>query len=213
MTNQKNARTGIKNSTDENASMKIAGRKIEAIVIGASAGGIKALLFLLDVLPSNFPVPVIILVHMPSTRESHLIDVFQHHMSIKVATAEDKDYIVPGYVYFAGPGYHLSIERDRSFSVSCEEPVHYSRPSIDILMLSAADTYGESLAGILLTGASQDGAEGMARIHEMGGLTIIQDPHEAEISTMPQSALDLFTPDFVLPLREIQQLIFKLEIN
>lgn len=125
--------------------------------------------------------------------------------------AQDKSPVLPGRVYFAGPGYHLSIERDRSFSVSCEEPIHYSRPSIDLLMSSAADAYGASLAGILLTGANQDGAAGMARIHEVGGLTVIQDPFEAEIAVMPQSALNLFTPDFVFPLQEIQKLMFRLE--
>lgn len=213
MTKMKVPPPGDNKLTGENMSLNIAGRKIEAIVIGASAGGIKALLILLAALPANFPVPIIIVVHMPSMRESRLADVFQHHMEIKVATAEDKDRISKGHVYFAGSGYHLSIERDRSFSLSCEEPLHYSRPSIDILMLSAADTYGAALAGILLTGANQDGAEGMARIHELGGLTVIQDPHEAEIATMPQSALDLFTPDFMLPLGDIQKLMFSLEVS
>ena len=190
---------------------KIASRTFEAIVIGASAGGITALLNLLSKLPVHFQVPIIIVVHIPDTRESRLADVFQHHMELKVMIAEDKSPIIPGRVYFAGPGYHLSIERDRSFSLSCEEPVHYSRPSIDILMSSAADAFGASLAGILLTGANQDGAAGMARIHEVGGLTVIQDPSEAEIAVMPQSALDLFTPDFVFPLRGIQAVLFRLE--
>lgn len=186
-------------------------KKIEAIVIGASAGGIKALLSLLTQLPANFRIPIIVVLHMPDARESRLVEVFQHHMEIKVMPAEDKSYIAPAHVYFALPGYHLSIERDRSFSLSCEEPIHYSRPSIDILMVSAADAYGESLAGILLTGASQDGAEGMMQIHQAGGITIIQDPADAEIATMPQSALDLFTPDFMLPLSQIQQLMLRLE--
>lgn len=213
MTNRKNTQPDVNVLIDEDLRTKIANRKVGAIVIGASAGGIRALLNLLGTLPASFPVPIIIVVHMPGTRESRLVNVFQYHMAIKVTTAEDKDRILPGHVYFAGPGYHLSIERDRSFSISCEEPVHYSRPSIDILMLSAADTYGDSLVGILLTGANQDGAEGMARIHEVGGLTVIQDPREAEIATMPQSALNLFTPDFILPLREIQTLMSTLEIG
>ena len=186
-------------------------RAIEAIVIGASAGGIKALLNLLAALPADFRIPIIIVLHMPDTRESRLVEVFQHHIALSVKLAQDKADIAPGHVYFAGPGYHLLIERGRSFSLSCEEPIHYSRPSIDILMVSAADAYGASLAGILLTGASHDGAEGMARIHEAGGLTVVQEPADAEIATMPQAALDLFTPDFILPLAEIQQLISRLE--
>lgn len=197
--------------SDKNLEAKIFGRKIEAIVVGASAGGIKALLSLVKALPANFRLPIVIVLHMPDSHESRLADVFQHHTAIKVGIAEDKERIVSGRIYFAGPGYHLSIESDKSFSVSCEEPLHYSRPSIDFLMSSAADAYGDSLAGILLTGANQDGAEGMQRIHEAGGVTVVQDPAEAEIAVMPQSALDLFVPDFVLPLHDIQRLIFTLE--
>lgn len=190
---------------------KLAGRKFEAIVIGASAGGISALLALLVSLPAHFRIPIIIVLHMPDTRESRLVEVFQHHMEITVMLAEDKDRIQERRVYFAGPGYHLSIERDRSFSISCEEPLHFSRPSIDILMCSAADVYGTRLIGILLTGANQDGAIGMKSIHAAGGVTIIQDPAQAEIAVMPQSALHLFAPDYILPLEDIQALIFKLE--
>lgn len=196
--------------TDEDA-RKIAGKHIEAIVIGASAGGIRALMALLGKLPAHFRVPIIIVLHMPDTRESRLAEVFQHHVAMAVTMAQDKARIIPGTIYFAGPGYHLSVESDRSFSLSCEDPVHYSRPSIDFLMSSAADAYGASLAGILLTGANQDGAEGMACIHKRGGVTIVQDPAEAEMAFMPQSALDLFTPDFILPLEKIQRLIFRLE--
>lgn len=211
MTNVENAQQIKNNPSNNNLEEKIKSRKIEAIVIGTSAGGIKALLGLLGKLPAHVQIPIIIVVHMPEARETRLAEVFQHHMAPTVVIAADKERIGPGRVYFAGPGYHLSIEQDRSFSISCEEPIHYSRPSIDILMSSAADAYGASLAGILLTGANQDGAEGMARIHEVGGLTVVQDPAEAEIAVMPKSALDLFTPDFVFPLPEIQKLIFTLE--
>ncbi len=195
---------------NEDASKPI-GKRIDAIVMGASAGGIRALMTLLEKLPAQFRVPIIIVLHMPDTRESRLAEVFQHHLAMTVTMAEDKGYIHPGTIYFASPGYHLSIERNRSFSLSCEDPVHYSRPSIDFLMSSAADAYGASLAGILLTGANQDGAEGLACIHRNGGLTIVQDPAEAEMAFMPQAALDLFIPDFILPLEQIQRLIFRLE--
>jgi len=191
---------------------KLAGRTCSAIVIGASAGGIKALLFLLAALPKNFSVPIIIIVHMPEKRGANLAEVFQHHLLIKVMMAEDKDYIQRGRIYFASAGYHLLIERNRSFALSCEDPVHYSRPSIDILMSSAADAFGTSLMGILLTGANQDGAEGMLDIHRMGGVTVVQNPQDADAATMPQSALNLFTPDFVLSLPEIQQLIANVEM-
>lgn len=211
MTNVESSQQSANESSNNMLEAKIKNRTIEAIVIGTSAGGIKALLGLLGKLPEHVQIPIIIVVHMPEARETRLAEVFQYHMAAKVVIAGDKEHVVPGRVYFAGPGYHLSIEQNRSFSVSCEDPVHYSRPSIDILMSSAADAYGASLVGILLTGANQDGAEGMARIHEVGGLTVVQDPAEAEIAVMPKSALDLFTPDFVFPLQEIQKLIFTLE--
>lgn len=191
----------------------LAGRRCSAIVIGTSAGGIRALLRLLAPLPENFDVPIVIVVHMPDKADSRLAEVFQHHLAIKVMMAEDKALIQPGRVYFANAGYHLSIERHQRFSLSCEDPVNFSRPSIDILMSSAADTYGASLMGILLTGASQDGAEGMLAIHRGGGTTVVQTPDDAEVATMPQSALDLFSPDFVLPLPEIQQLIVNVEMS
>lgn len=197
--------------SEEDIESKIGQRHIEAIVIGASAGGITALLKLLTQLPAGFRLPIIVVLHMPVIHDSRLTDVFQHYMAAQVVMAEDKDWISPGRVYFAYPGYHLSIERNRSFSLSCEDPVYFSRPSIDVLMSSAADAYGKALAGILLTGASQDGARGMVNIHLAGGLAIIQDPHEAEMAVMPQAAINLFTPDFILPLGEIQRLIFRLE--
>jgi len=180
---------------------------IKAIVIGASAGGIKALLEILSPLPAQFRLPIIVVLHLSDKGKSNLVEVFQHHLNMPVRQAQDKEKIESGYVYFAGPGYHLSIENDRSFSLSGEDPVHYSRPSIDILMTSAADAYGASLAGFLLTGANDDGAEGLANIKEAGGLTIVQNPNEAEISIMPKAAIHFRQPDMILSLHDIQALI------
>lgn len=203
--------TSITDIADTDVQKKLAGRKIETLVIGTSAGGISALMRILGKLPARLQLAIVIVLHMPDTHDSRLVEVFQHHATMEVRMAEDKARVNPGKIYFAWPGYHLSIERERYFSLSCEEPVHYSRPSIDLLMTSAADAYGASLAGILLTGANQDGAEGMAYIHQRGGLTIIQNPSEAEIAIMPLAALKLFTPDFILPLAQIERLILKLE--
>lgn len=203
--------SSIKDVASADAKARMAGRKFEAIVIGASAGGIKALMQLLGKLPRHFRLAVVVVLHLPEIRESRLEEVFQHYAQMKVSIAEDKVRVCPGNIYFAGPGYHLLIERERTFSLSCEAPLHYSRPSIDILMTSAADAYGSSLAGILLTGANQDGAEGMAAIHQSGGLTVVQEPTEAEIAIMPQAALNLFAPDFILPLAQIERLIHTVE--
>lgn len=183
----------------------------EAIVIGGSAGGIDALLTLLPRLPAGYALPIIVVLHLPDERESHLAEIFAARMALPVHEARDKETIQPGTVYFAGAGYHLSIEADRSFSLSCEPPLHFSRPSIDILMESAADAYGRGLLGILLTGANSDGAAGLCRIQECGGMTVVQDPSEAYIAIMPAAALDIFTPDKILKLQDIHALLLTLD--
>ena len=186
-------------------------RAIEAVVIGASAGGVYALLALLADLPRSFRLPVIVVLHLPENRDSQLAEIFQYRLPIAVRQAADKESIAPATLYFAGPGYHLSVEMDRTFSLSCEEALHFSRPSVDILMESAADAYGAALAGILLTGANEDGAAGMARIKQQGGLTVVQDPVEAEVPTMPEAAIFRQAPDFILKLAGIRDFLLNLD--
>lgn len=188
-------------------------QRIEAVVIGASAGGVTALLTLLTGLPETFRRPIVAVLHLPDDRDSLLVEIFQHRLPIAVREAADKERIAPATLYFAGPGYHLSVEMDRTFSLSCEAPVHYSRPSIDVLMASAADAYGASLAGILLTGANFDGAAGLAKIRQQGGLTVVQDPAEAEVSTMPEAAIRKLRPNLILTLDGIRSLLLKLDGN
>ena len=182
-------------------------QSIEAVVIGASAGGVQALLTLLADLPRSFRLPLIVVLHLPEGRDSHLAEIFQYRLPISVREAADKETILPGTLYFAGPGYHLLVEMDRTFSLSSEEPLHYSRPSINVLMESAADAYGPALAGILLTGANEDGATGMARIKQQGGLTVVQDPTEAAVPTMPEAAIRRQAPDFILKLAGIRDFL------
>ena len=147
----------------------LAGRRVEAVVIGASAGGVEALGALLPALPAGYTLPVFCILHLPGDRESRLAELFAERLPLRVKEAVDKEAIEPGTVYFAGAGYHLSVESDFTFSVSCEPPVHFARPAIDVLMESSADVYGPGLVGILLTGANHDGANGMARIRACGG--------------------------------------------
>ncbi len=189
----------------------LAGRRIEAVVIGASAGGVEALGALLPALPAGYRLPVFCILHLPADRESRLAELFGERLPLPVREAADKQAIEPGTVYFAGAGYHLSVERDFTFSLSCEPPVHFARPAIDVLMDSSADAYGPGLVGILLTGANQDGAAGMAAIHAGGGLTVVQDPDDAQVATMPQSAIDRFSPHLILPLARIGALLPMLE--
>jgi len=186
-------------------------RRVDAVVVGASAGGVDALITLLGDLPASWRLPTAVVIHLPETHESRLAEVFAHRLPFPVQEAEDKAPVAPGTLYFAPPGYHLSIERDRRFSLSCEPPVLFSRPAIDVLMASAADAYGPSLVGVLLTGANIDGAEGMRRIHQAGGLTIVQDPAEALVDTMPRAAIAAQMPDHVLSLREIRALLLQLD--
>ena len=132
-------------------------------------------------------------------------------MALPVREVQDKQPIEPGTLYFAAPGYHVSVEQDQGFSLSQEERVHFSRPAIDYLFESAADVYQQRLAAILLTGANRDGALGLSQVKQAGGLTIIQDPDEAHVSTMPRAALELFQPDCILPLNGIGRLLVELE--
>jgi two-component system chemotaxis response regulator CheB len=185
----------------------LAARRPRAIVVAGSAGGVEALMTLLSSVPANLQVPLICMLHLPANRDSRLAQLFDERLPVPVLEAADKGAILDGTIYFAGSGYHLSVEQDRSFSLSCEAPVHFARPAIDVLMTSAADAYGVELAAILLTGANIDGAAGMAYIHARGGLTVVQDPADAQVALMPQAAIDVSPPDLVLPLAAIRELV------
>lgn len=186
---------------------------VHAVVIGASAGGVAALFQVLGALPSTFAIPVLCVLHLPDDRHSQLAGVLQRRLHRPVCEARDKERISGGQIYVAGPGYHLSVERDLTLSLSQEEPVHFSRPAIDFLFISAADAYGDSLLGVLLTGANEDGARGLAYIKNNGGRTIVQDPRDAQVALMPEAALALHQPDHILTLSGIGQLLATLEYS
>lgn len=182
---------------------------VELVVAGASAGGMAPLLVILEQLPRDFPLPVVVVMHLPPGR-SGLVAVLQHRARMPVEEAQDKQLVCGGTVYVAGPDYHLSIENDRSFSLADETPVNFARPAIDVLMNSAADAYEGGLAGILLSGASADGAAGLAAIKKSGGVTIVQDPGEATHITMPAAGVAI-QPDWILRSNEIAKLMLTLE--
>lgn len=187
------------------------GRTTEAVVIGASAGGVNALLQLLPALPHGYRLPIVVVLHVRSGRPNQLVDVFQQRVALPVREAGDKDDLLAGTLYFAPAGYHLLLEKERSFALSCDAPLHFARPAIDVTMETAAEAYGARLAGILLTGANEDGAAGMATIGRAGGLTVVQDPQEANVGVMPAEAIRARQPDLVLPLEQIKQLLLMLE--
>jgi two-component system chemotaxis response regulator CheB len=177
--------------------------RVEAVVIGTSAGGIDALGQLLPALPATLRVPILIVLHLPRDRPSLLPEIFQHRCAVPVREAHDKDRITPGVVYFAPPDYHLLVDSGPQLALSVDEAVNFSRPSVDALFESAADIYGARLLAVLLTGASADGAVGLAAVHAAGGLTMVQRADEAQVPTMVEAALVRLTPDWRLPLAEI----------
>jgi two-component system, chemotaxis family, protein-glutamate methylesterase/glutaminase len=177
------------------------------VAIGASAGGVDALLALFHDLQPPVRAPIVVVLHLPDSQESRLVDVFAARLRLPVQEAQPHEPVQPGHVYFAPPGYHLLVEADRSFSLSCDPPVLYSRPSIDVLFESAAEAVGAGLAGMLLTGANEDGAHGLAQIHACGGLTAVQEPAEAAHPTMPTAALRRADADFVLRLVGLRSLL------
>jgi two-component system chemotaxis response regulator CheB len=184
--------------------------RVDAVVIGASAGGIDGLLLVLPALPAALPVPVCVVLHLPRERPSLLVDIFAAKCSLKVKEAEDKEPALPGTVYFAPPDYHLLLDSGPQLALSADEPVHFSRPSIDVLFESAADVFAQRLFGVLLTGASEDGAAGLAAVRHAGGVTAVQQPSGSYESQMALSALRLGAPDFLLPLRGIAELLASL---
>lgn len=164
-------------------------KDVEAIVVGGSAGSLSVLLQLLPSLPAEFALPVLIVLHVPAHHHSSLAELFQPKCRVTVKEAEDTEPIAPGTVYFAPPDYHLLVEKDHRLSLSNEEPVNFSRPSIDVLFESAADAYGRALLAIILTGANQDGAQGVRAVCDAGGYAVVQTPESAEARAMPEAAL------------------------
>jgi len=175
----------------------------EAVVIGASAGALEALSVILPALPADFGLPVFVVVHVPPDKRSILAELFQAKCAIRVCEAQDKEPVAPGAAYFAPADYHLLVEADKSLSLSNDEPVLFSRPSLDVLFESAADAYGPGLIGIVLTGANQDGAKGLGAIVQAGGTAIVQTPQGAYAAAMPQAAIAECPSAQVMSLQEI----------
>lgn len=180
----------------------------ELVVIGCSAGGLLALETILGVLPASFALPILVVQHR-SAESDLLCEVLQGRTRLEVREVLDKEPITPGRVYVAPPDYHVLVEPGE-FSLSTEERVRFARPSIDVALVSAADAYGARLIGVMLTGANEDGAEGVQRIERRGGRVIVQDPETAEVSRMPAAALAAAASAEVLPVEGIAQRLLEL---
>ena len=177
--------------------------KYQIIIIGTSAGGFKALHTLLPLFGKKFRLPIVVVQHRKPVDDSYLIQSWGKSSRLLVKDALEGMLPTKGKVYVAPANHHLIFNQDGSFGLISSPPVNYSRPSIDVTMKSAAEVFGDGVIGVILTGASRDGAEGMLKIRLAGGLTIAQKPEEAEIDLMPRSAMDLGAVDFVLTLSKI----------
>jgi two-component system chemotaxis response regulator CheB len=181
--------------------------RIEAVVIGGSAGAFAALKVLIPALPAELAVPVVIVIHLPPDRPSAIVEVFQKAAPQRMKEGDDKEPLAGGTVYFAPPAYHLLVETDRSLSLSTDDPIHHSRPSIDVLFESAADAFGAGLLGVVLSGANEDGARGLRAVVDAGGQAIVQAPDTAEHRLMPAAALRATTPHAVASIQEIAAIL------
>jgi two-component system chemotaxis response regulator CheB len=179
--------------------------QIEAIAVGASAGGVEALGILLQALPEGFVPSILVVLHVPAERPSLLVPLFRPRCRLPVREAMDKERIERGTVYFAPPDYHLLVEAGRTLSLSQDPPVAFSRPSIDVLFESAAEAYGSALLGLVLSGANDDGAAGLKAIREAGGRAWVQHPDNAVSSAMPAAAIARAGADLVLPIRDMAE--------
>ena len=178
------------------------------VVVGVSAGGLQALCTLAGGLANGFDMAMIIVQHR--SKDSYaLCDVLQDCTSIPIQEIVDKEPIETGRIYLAPPDYHVLIEPGY-FSLNVDEPVRYSRPSIDLMFESAADAYGAGVIGVVLTGANHDGARGLRQIADRGGATIVQDPSTAEVAVMPRAALAAVPDAEVLPVDGIASRILAL---
>jgi two-component system chemotaxis response regulator CheB len=178
-------------------------RAYELVVMGASWGGLAALERVLGGLPRDFDIPIAVAQHRSADGGStSLARLLASHSRLPVTDVEDKQPIERGRVYLAPPDYHLYVDED-GFALSVDDAVLYSRPSIDVLFESAADHYRERLVAVVLTGANEDGAHGIAAVKRLGGYTIVQNPVEAERSEMPRAAMRAIDPHKVLSLDAI----------
>jgi len=181
--------------------------KYEAIVIGGSSGSIDFLLKLLPTLQAPLSLVIILVLHRKNSIESTLAELFSSKTPIPVKEVEDKDVAEPGTIYVAPADYHLLIEKNHEFSLDISEKVNFSRPSLDVTFESAAEVYGNTLVGVILSGANADGSNGLKAVKQRGGLIVAQKPETAQVAYMPEQAILNNTIDFVFNVNELATFI------
>lgn len=183
-------------------------RRPEIVVIGVSLGGLHAVSTLLSTLPADFGPPIAIVQHRHKSSDDRLSGLLGAVTPLPVLDVVDKQPVEPGKVFLAPPDYHMLIDEGR-FSLTVDDLVNYSRPSIDLLFESAADAYGAGTVAVVLTGANDDGARGARKIRQAGGTVVVQDPATAEAPAMPSSTLRIAGADQILQLEEIGPFLVK----
>jgi two-component system chemotaxis response regulator CheB len=173
------------------------------VVIGGSAGSFPIVNKVLEAMPKRYRLPIVMCLHRLKDKREGFREALEIKSAVPVLEPEDKSTILPGTAYVAPANYHLLIENRGQFSLSTTELIQYSRPSIDVLFESAADVFGEDLVSVLLSGANRDGALGMKRIKDRGGLTLVQEPKECGMTTMPEAALQATNVDMVMGHQDI----------
>ena len=182
-------------------------RHFKTIVIGGSAGSLEVLFRLLPKLRPDLKIAVIIVLHRRNSGDSSLSELLSTKSSIPTQEVEDKDPILPGNIYLAPSDYHLLAEKNFTFSLDYSEKINFSRPSLDVTFESAADVYGSSLIGIILSGANEDGTKGLLTIKNNGGIIVAQEPRTAQMPLMPQYAIDHAAIDYILGIDEMADFI------
>ena len=177
------------------------------IVIGGSSGSLEALMILLPKLNKDFRIPILVVIHRSIKADNRLTELLAGKTSLHIKEADEKDRLLPGWVYLAPPDYHVLLEEDGSLSLDASEKVHYCRPSIEVSFISAAQVYKKNCIAVLLSGANADGARAMNTVNECGGRNIVQDPAEALVDYMPAQAILLSPVDDVLPAAGIAALL------
>ncbi|WP_394774215.1 chemotaxis protein CheB [Flavobacterium sp.] len=186
----------------------ISGCKV--VIIGGSAGSLNALMQILPELPDLNGFAIVIVVHRKSTDDQTLEDLITLKSSIPFKMTEDKVPLLPGFVYVAPSNYHLLFEKNETLSLDISEKINYSRPSIDVSFESAAEIYGKSLVGILLSGSNSDGTQGLKMIKEAGGTIAVQNPLSADMPFMPNNAILYNDPEYILNINEILRFIISI---
>jgi two-component system, chemotaxis family, protein-glutamate methylesterase/glutaminase len=183
----------------------------KAVIIGGSAGSFQVITRILSSLPKNFPLPVLLSLHRLKHIRSGFVEALLLKSNIPVIEPDDKDQIKPGIAYLAPANYHMFVELGNRIALSTEEPVNHSRPSIDLTFITAANAYREKAIGIILSGANKDGALGLKKLKDLGGLAIVQDPLECQVKTMTEASLKLTKVDYILKTNQIVEYLQNLK--